>query len=127
MSNAQNSLTSRKNQSPEDEAVTNALLTRIRFSRSWTDAMRFLTARKLNDAKKALTTTKTLLEIIASSTGVGECPQHIFQPEISKRLEIQTNPRKIALLPFEDAIIYFRKMVSIYYYFFIFLFSNFLD
>jgi hypothetical protein len=73
--------------------------------------LKALTEKNIVQAKKFLTTAKTQIELIASSTKLGEVPNHIFQQDISRRLEIPTHPRKVVMLTFEETISHFNKMV----------------
>jgi hypothetical protein len=54
---------------------------------------------------------KPLLEAIKATTHLGEVPSHVFQPEIARRLEIPTHPRKVVMLTFEETIAHFAKLV----------------
>jgi hypothetical protein len=112
MQKAESSLLSRKDQSEEEAAITNAVLARVRFSRAWTESVRFMSDRNLTQAKKSLNTVKSLLGTISKTTSLGEYPHHIFQPNISKRISFPTYPRVVPAFSFEDAMARFLKMVN---------------
>lgn len=75
-----------------------ALLARIRFSRSWLQTHIHLPKRSVPNAQKTIKFSKQQLEIIAKTAHLGQIATELFQPEIVRRLPTSNHPKKINMI-----------------------------
>eukprot|EP01125_Pyxidicula_operculata_P013783 TRINITY_DN4571_c0_g1_i4.p1 TRINITY_DN4571_c0_g1~~TRINITY_DN4571_c0_g1_i4.p1 ORF type:complete len:555 (-),score=130.70 TRINITY_DN4571_c0_g1_i4:632-2296(-) len=89
--------------STKEAKYVEALLTRIRFAKHFYTTTKSISKPKsLPAAKKSIAHTLNEIQLIKSTQDVGSIPNHLFQPEICRRILQLTHPKKTVWLTLDE-------------------------